>query len=53
MPFDDVDPPNGAIGMPTPLTQKGAIGPCEGNVGLSRNLVVVLLCNGRAASQAV
>ena len=30
--FDDVDPPNGAKGaidMITPMTQKGAIGPCK------------------------
>ena len=27
--------------------EKGAIGPCEANVGLSRNLTVVLLSTGR------
>ena len=31
------------MGLANPLAQKGAIGPCEANVGLSRNLVVVLL----------
>ena len=42
-----------AMGLITPMTQKDAIGPCEANVGLLRNLTVVLLCNGRATSYAV
>ena len=56
--FDDVDSPNDAKtqwgGLITQSRKKkDAIGPYEGNVGLSRNLTVVLLCNGRAASHAV
>jgi len=43
--FDEVDPPNGAkgaMGMITPMAKKGAISSCEANVGLSRNLIVML-----------
>jgi len=36
------------MGLSTLLAQKAAIGPCEANVGLSRNLAVVLLWNGWA-----
>ena len=46
--FDDVDPPMAQRrNEPThPTDTKGAIGPCEANVGLSRNLAAVLLVMG-------
>ena len=41
------------MGLIIPMAQKGAVGPYEANVGLSRNLVEVLLYNGRAAPHAL
>ena len=43
----------GAMGLITQMAQKDAIDPCEDNIGLSRNLTVMILCNGRAASHMV
>ena len=54
--FDDANPSNGAKGVMcliTPMAQKGAVGSCEVNVGLSRNLTVVLFCNKPALTHAM
>jgi len=48
--------PNGAkgtMGLITTMAQKGAISLCEANIRLSKNLAVMLLCNGHALTHAV
>ena len=46
--FDDIDHPMAQRrnGPAYPTGAKGAIGPCEAHVGLSKNLTVVLLVMG-------